>query len=69
MEGYTSIVPVGGYEVGPDGSGSYRYRIAGCLSAHKYHNAASARYDAARPQRLTEDGFLVPDSRWSPGVN
>jgi len=68
MEPYTSIVPAD-FEVGPDDSGSYRYRIAGLLSQHRYHNAASARFDAARPQRVTGDGFLVPDSVWNPGVN
>ena len=56
-------------EVGPDDSGSYRYRILGHLSEHRYHNAASAAFDGRRVQRVTEDGFLVPDARCNPGVN
>lgn len=56
-------------EVGPDGSGSYRYRIGGYLSKHPYHNSASAWFDARRVQVVTDDGFLVPDTRWSPDLN
>ena len=69
MEIYTRIIPVSPAEVGPDGTGSYRYAYNGILSEAKYHNAASARFDAARVQRVTVEGFLVPDSRCNPGVN
>jgi hypothetical protein len=69
MEPFVILYPVSPAEVGPDGTGSYRYRYNGHLSQHRYHNAASARFDAARVQRVTEDGYLVPESRRSPGVN
>ena len=64
----------GEIKVGPDGSGSYRYGIEVApgrliLSKHPYHNAASAWFDARRVQFVTDDGFLVPDSRWSPDLN
>ena len=69
MEKVTILVPVSPADVGPDGTGSYRYRYNGILSQHKYHNAASARFDAARVQRVTDEGFLIPDARWNPGIN
>jgi hypothetical protein len=65
---HDTILP-GKIEVGPTDDGTYRYRIADKLSQHPYHNAASAWFDARRPQRVTDDGFLVPDSHWSPVVN
>lgn len=37
-------------KVGPDGFGSYRYMIGKRLSLDAYHNAASAREDARKPQ-------------------
>lgn len=67
-DGHATIIP-GPIEVGPADDGTYRYLIAGHLSQHPYHNAASAWFDARRPQRVTSEGFLVPDSQWSPLVN
>ena len=65
---------VGELLVGPDGFGSYRYGIRTddgqlFVSKHPYHNAPSASFDARRVQRLTDDGNLVPDSRWNPDLN
>ena len=60
--------------VGPDGHGSYRYGIRTddgrlIVSEHAYHNGPSAAFDGRRIQRVTDDGLLVPDSRWSPHLN
>ena len=68
MDSHDTILP-GSAEVGPADDGRYYYRIAGKLSQHGYHNSASAWYDARRPQRVTAEDRLVPDSNWSPQVN
>lgn len=48
-------------KVGPTGDGTYRYQIAGYLSAASYHNSASAWHDARRPQTLNDAHQLTPD--------
>lgn len=65
----TILIPHGPPVTGPDGSGSYRYQLFGLLSQHKYHNAASAAFDARRPQIVTQEGELVPEAHYSPHVN
>ncbi len=50
-------------KVGPDGFGGYRYLIAGRLSAATYYNAASAWFDARRPQTVNGDGLLEPERK------
>lgn len=60
-------------ETGPDGNGSYRYRIGLNLpplgdvprgfwlyGAHRYANAQSARHEGRRQQRLTANGTIEP---------
>lgn len=42
----------------PNGT-SYVYRIGLRISEY-YANSASARHDSARPQRINENGHLVP---------
>jgi hypothetical protein len=48
-------------EVGPVGNGQYAYRVDGKVSVHRYANRASAQYNAMRPQKIRDDGFLEPD--------
>ncbi len=54
----------GEIKVGPTGRGDYAYSVAGHLSERRYHNPASARFDAHRLQHATENGTVEPwDSR------
>lgn len=44
-------------QVGPDGTGSYRYKLGVMFSADKYANAQSALTAARRPQVCFADGL------------
>jgi hypothetical protein len=46
--------------VGPVNDGTYKYAIGELMSKHSYHNAASAALDGRRPQRVNDEGLLVP---------
>jgi hypothetical protein len=51
---------------GPDG---WRYQSGEALSKFTFVHKVDAYRYAIRPQRLTEDNLLVPDTRWSPDLN
>lgn len=57
--GATVVLPL---EIGPDGNSYvYGYECLGwTFSKHRYHNAASARHDAERVQRVNDRGNLEP---------
>jgi hypothetical protein len=64
MEGYSEI----SFELsqGPDG---WRYQSGAVLSKFAFVTKVDAYRYAIRPQRVNDDGLLVPDSRWSPDLN
>ena len=45
------------------------YRAAGLVSKFSFPSARNAMYYAMRPQRVNDEGLLVPDARWSPDLN
>jgi hypothetical protein len=57
------------FDLGYGADGQWRYAIGDHLSKNAFANKVDAYRYATRPQRLTDDGQLIPDIRWSPELN
>jgi hypothetical protein len=57
------------FDLGLGSDGLWRYAVGDHLSKFAFVNKVDAYRYATRHQRLTEEGLLVPDVRWSPELN
>jgi len=57
------------FDLGLGTDGKWRYAVGDLVSKFAFVNKVDAYRYAIRPQRLTDDGQLVPEIRWSPDLN
>lgn len=57
------------FALGLGSDGKWRYAVGDLVSKFAFANKIDAYRYACRPQILTNDGWLVPEIRWSPELN
>lgn len=57
------------FDLGKSADGMWRYAVGDTVSKNAFANKADAYRYAIRPQCLNDEGFLIPDPRWSPELN
>jgi hypothetical protein len=57
------------FDLGQGCDGKWRYAVGDLMSKFAFVNKVDAYRYALRYQRVTDDGYLVPEVRWSPDLN